>query len=300
MTRHLRCLATAGVALAILWSGVTGRVTAAGPSPASIEWYTRIGPARVAALDANRPMLLEFWAAWCAPCKVMDQQVYADARVAEAMKRVIPLRVDMDAQALLARQYEVATIPTLVFADSHGNELFRHAGILDVDRMVQLLHELPGDVSQINQLSARIAANAKDAAALEAMGAALHEARLYGASTRYYDRALRAAGSGRRPDKAPILAAIGQNHLRILAFDEAAAVFERYLRDFAGGVAEPDAMLGLGEARLAQGRDDEARRVLTTLVARHPASPAAATAGALIARHWPRQPLPASGPPIGR
>jgi thioredoxin-like negative regulator of GroEL len=271
--------------LLVAASSLSALGTAAPPGAGpGIEWRTRFEDARAAARKTNAPMLLEFWAGWCAPCKYMDTEVYSDPRVASAMKRVVPLRVDMDTQGVLARQYAVETIPTLVFTDSHGTELFRYAGLLEAAPMVQLLSELPADVTRINRLSAAVAADKQDAAALEALAQELRAAALYRASNQFYDRALRAQPARQQLDRrAAILIAMGRNHLELQQPTDAAKLFERCLRESGGQPWEPDSMLGLGRALLAQGRQADGRRVLESLTARYAASPAAMQAAALLA-----------------
>jgi thioredoxin-like negative regulator of GroEL len=208
----------------------------------SIPWHTRMETAREAAVSANRPMLLEFWAGWCEPCKVMDAEVYSNAQVIEAMKGLVPLRVDLDAQGRLARTYNVESIPTLVFTDSHGNELFRYSGLLHVGPMVQLLRELPGDITRINQLSRTIAANKADVEALAALGGELRRVSLYRASNVSYGRALDKTDLKRRRDSAAaILLAMGQNHLDLKEAKEAGRLFERCVREFPGTAAATEA-----------------------------------------------------------
>lgn len=276
----IRPLAAIVATLAVLTAGGEAQ----SPGGASIPWHTRVEDGRRAALKADTPMLLEFWAGWCAPCKVMDAEVYSNARVAAAMTKVVPVRIDMDAQGVLAREYKVEGIPTLVFADSHGNELFRYTGVLDANQMVALLGELPGDVAAINRLSAAVAINKNDFTSLEALGRELQAASLFKASNQYYLRALRTPTASQSPDRrAAVLLEVAKNQLKLRAFREAARSFEQYLKDFSGSASEPVAMLGLGQAWLAQQKPREGRRILQDLITRHPASASASEAARLLA-----------------
>jgi thioredoxin-related protein len=191
-----------------------------------IGWRTRLDAARKEAVGENRPMLLEFWAAWCAPCKYMDAEVYSDPRVVEAMKKVLPVRLDVDVEESLSRKYEVQGIPTLIFTDSYGNELFRFQGLLEVDVALQLLMELPADVTRINAFSEALGKNKNDFAALQGLARELRQASLFRASNDYYRRALgtreaRASTAAR----AGILREIGRNHEALKEFDEAKKAF---------------------------------------------------------------------------
>jgi len=79
-------------------------------------------------------------------------QVYTHADVIAAVTKVQPVRIDVDKQPGVMRRYAVSGMPTIVFADSRGNELFRFQGTLTVDTAVQLLGELPADVGNLNRL----------------------------------------------------------------------------------------------------------------------------------------------------
>lgn len=275
------------IACAVAWAGtasLSGQGAVQAEAVRDIPWQTNLQKASTAAVPENKPMLIEFWATWCPPCKVMDAEVYTDAGVKKAMTKVLPVRIDVDKQDAVARRYDVASMPTLVFADSYGNELFRFTGTVTVDTMIQLLHELPGDVTSINELARIIAKDKDNFAALDGLGRELRAASLFRSSNVYYGRAVRVrtapAEAGRRGD---ILIAMGHNHLEVKEFGEAAKVFQRYLDDFRGGRAEPEAMLGLGRALLYQNKRDEAKRSLQTLTGRHRAGTAYNEAVRLLA-----------------
>lgn len=241
---------------------------------AAVEWETNLERGSAAALGSNKPMLIEFWANWCPPCLVMDAEVYTNASVIQAMTKVVPVRIDVDKQPLIARKYELTGMPMLVFADSYGNELFRFTGTITAPTMIQLLRELPGDVTNVNRLARVLAKDQDNFAALEGLGRELKAAGLFRSSNVYYTRATRVRPlpeqAGTRGD---ILIAMGHNHLELKEFREAARVFERYLDDFSGGPAEPDAMLGLGRALLFQDKRADAKRTLQALTGRHKTSP---------------------------
>lgn len=77
-------------------------------------------------LASDKPVLIDFWADWCGPCKMQSPIVDAIAKEYEGKLKVC--KVDVDGQASLALDYGVMNIPTLIFMKDG----------LFVDRMVGL------------------------------------------------------------------------------------------------------------------------------------------------------------------
>lgn len=260
-------------------------ILGASSASAQVSWETNLDKASDAARKGNRAMLLEFWSATCEPCKLLDQNVFPDERIGTAIRKLHPVRVDVDKQPDVARKYNVNGTPTLLLTDSYGTELFRYTGLLTADRMLQLFEELPADVSRFNQLSLALARDKDDFVALSAFGRELRSGGFYRSSNRHLDRALRTRATPDQQDgRADILVALGRNHFELKEYDRSAKAFERHLREFAGRPSEPEVMLGLGWALLAQNKTAEGRKVLQGLTVKHKNSRAAADAAKLLSR----------------
>jgi thioredoxin 1 len=80
------------------------------------------------------PILLDFTADWCAPCKAMDPVLEQVRKKYEGQLRI--LKVDLDESADICSQFGVFSIPTLIFLSS-GEAKHRLAGARSYNQLVQ-------------------------------------------------------------------------------------------------------------------------------------------------------------------
>jgi thioredoxin 1 len=97
--------------------------------------YTSTSSFQQDVLDAELPVLVDFYADWCGPCRRLGPTLDKLARETTDAKVV---KVDIDKNPQLAAKYRVSSIPTvMVFKD--GNVVAQHTGLADQKTLEQLL-----------------------------------------------------------------------------------------------------------------------------------------------------------------
>jgi len=100
-----------------------------------------------ALLDADRAhelVFIDFFAEWCGACITLDKTTFKDPSVKNALERFVFVKIDTDLHPDTAKHFNVAGMPTLLVLDITGEELYRHVGPIEADKLSQELVLLPG------------------------------------------------------------------------------------------------------------------------------------------------------------
>jgi thiol:disulfide interchange protein len=96
----------AGYTAQVVTGGAQQPVSEAGPVTLS-RGLQPLDEALARAKRENRPVVLDFFAEWCAPCRRMEETTFTEARVRALLERCVVVRIDTDRQVDIAQRLGV-------------------------------------------------------------------------------------------------------------------------------------------------------------------------------------------------
>ena len=91
-------------------------------------------------LETGKPVVIDFWAPWCGPCRSIAPIVEEIANVYEG--RAIIGKYNVDDNTDLGVDYGIRNIPTLLFFDKQGQMVDKHVGTITQDALTAKIDAL--------------------------------------------------------------------------------------------------------------------------------------------------------------
>ena len=89
-------------------------------------------------IQSETPVLVDFYADWCGPCKAMNPVIREVAKEVNGKARIIKINIDKNVQA--AQAYGVSAVPTFIIF-KEGKILWRHPGMIDKNSLLQVIRQ---------------------------------------------------------------------------------------------------------------------------------------------------------------
>jgi thiol:disulfide interchange protein DsbD len=118
-----------------------------------IDWQKYSSTAMSEAQAVSQPVIIDFYADWCIPCKELDKFTFTDPRVIAKAAKFKTLKADMTSfEAELTRElrakYDIKGVPTIIFLDGAGNEIpdLRLIGFEEAEQFLERMSQvIPGE-----------------------------------------------------------------------------------------------------------------------------------------------------------
>jgi thioredoxin-like negative regulator of GroEL len=198
------------------------------------SWPEVVGRAQA----AGRPILIDFYAEWCRPCKQLDRQVYSDPVVAAKLADLVTYKVDVDMPdgIVLGQQFHVYSLPTIILCRPDGEEIDRFRGYRPPDKFLQLIDDIRAGRGTLEDLELKLLGRYYDPQLRLAVGLKHAERMDVAPARRYLGAALDRGDALPRRDQARALLALANLEYHAGNEDRAVALANRVLRDYADDI----------------------------------------------------------------
>ncbi len=111
------------------------------PRLTAIQWEPSFEAAMQRAKKENKPLMIDVYATWCGPCKMMEKEVYTDPDVIAQSANWVSVKIDGEKRPDVAQAYGVTGYPTILFVHNTGKPFATLPGAEAAPAFTQTMRE---------------------------------------------------------------------------------------------------------------------------------------------------------------
>jgi thiol:disulfide interchange protein DsbD len=116
------------------------------PRAVGITWLRDESQAVAQATRERKPLLIDFGAEWCLPCKEMERRTFADPAVQRELARFVLVRIDCtegsEGSEALQKKYDSETLPSVILFNRSGEKVLKISEFTPPDKLLPILQQI--------------------------------------------------------------------------------------------------------------------------------------------------------------
>jgi thiol-disulfide isomerase/thioredoxin len=237
-----------------------------------IQWMTDLDEARKLAIQTGKPLMYDFTAKWCGPCRRMEQVFWPKPEVVKISKQFVCVKVDFDREKSFAAKYSINAIPNVVFTDPWGRGLLGQKGFGagSEEEIFEKIRILPKDFSGLIEAGNALENDSKDVKALHKFAAFYQERKFFWLGNEFYKKLVKVEADPEKREA--ILLNLGFNYIRLGEPGEAIEKFEILQKEFPTSPQNDGYLYGIIYASVKKDKINNAKKILVELKGKFPSS----------------------------
>lgn len=126
-------------------------------------WLDDFDEAKFVAKNKKQLIVIDFWASWCGPCKMMESKLWNNPELEEISDNFVSLKINVDIEYRIVTIYNIHSIPKIIIITASGDIIWEGAGFdNNAEYYLSILKAMPENVGELNKYSLQLAENKKD------------------------------------------------------------------------------------------------------------------------------------------
>lgn len=214
-----------------LWVILLSCVTLDGVA-GEINWNTDFDKALQMAADQEKAVVVDVYADWCGPCRMMERRTFRDEKVQKKMLEFIPLKVNADTQQDIAERYGVTGLPTTLVLNPQGGVLVAQPGYLSPHNFMVVLNAADQSIKDLDEEIKVVESQPQDLERTLALARRLLDLQRGKEALPWFERVLAGSSSNDTDIKAPASFGMGMAYASSGDFARAVDQLEGVQRDY--------------------------------------------------------------------